>query len=126
MLRTNSKQVRQKVQKFIFENCVPHENITFPGVACTALYIKDTFYNEFLKYDNSWTIRYGCVSNAMVEWLRGLPSVFDCAFLYCESAIKLLGDWLQETEQERNDYTETQAEDFLLHLIVNEILRLTE
>jgi hypothetical protein len=50
-----------------------------------------------------------------------LPSVINTLYYYNRSAITDLGDILEETEDERNRYTESQAEKLLTKLIYRTI-----
>ena len=55
------------------------------------------------------------------SWCQGLPSVIDTCYYYNRSAVEDLGDILEETEEERNRYTEQDAERLLSCLIYREI-----
>ena len=64
-------------------------------------------------------IRYyhGSEIAAFVDWAQGLPSVLDTCYFYNRSAVDDLGDILEETQEERNKHTETDAEQCLTRLI---------
>ena len=58
---------------------------------------------------------------AFADWCAGLPSVLDTLYFYNRSAVDDLGAILEETEQEKNRYTEQQAEQLLTSLIYREL-----
>ena len=83
-------------------------------------------YNEFIieKAFNTERMKkfYGYSEfNAFRDWLQGLPSIFDPMYYYKGSAVQVLGDILEETEEERSKYTESDAEEMLTKLIYREI-----
>lgn len=86
-----------------------------------SVYVWRVFTTEYRLRDSNTLRYYKTLQNAFESWLRGLPSVLDPAFLYHESAVDVLGSWLQETEEEKSKYTESQAEDYILRLIYREI-----
>lgn len=58
-----------------------------------------------------------------VDWCQGLPSVLDTCYYYNRSAVADLGDILEQSERERAQYTEAQAEWLLTHLIYQELVK---
>ena len=57
------------------------------------------------------------------EWASGLPSFLDCDYYYHLTAVKILGDILEETEEERRNYDEQRAEKRLTQLLFREIYK---
>ena len=58
-----------------------------------------------------------------IDWCAGLPSILDTCYYYNRSAIKDLGDILEQTEEERAKYTESDAERLLSILIYRELVK---
>ena len=119
MLKTNSKQAIKNIREYI-ERLVTPDNYgysveDFPTFGDKAKFIIDTFRYEY--YTN------GNYQDAFVSWLSGLPSVFDSADYYCNSAVEILGDILEETEAEREKYGEAEAETILSRLIYRELYK---
>jgi hypothetical protein len=119
MLKTNSKKTTENIQKYIVDHFTP-ENYTdtapetWPEIAA---FIIDTFRAE--KYSRIEDYRYyrNIEISAFIDWAQGLPSVLDTCYFYNRSAIDDLGDILEETQEERNKHTETDAEQCLTRLI---------
>ena len=57
------------------------------------------------------------------DWCQGLCGVIDTSYFYNVSAVDLLGDWLEETEEEKAKYDERKAESTITHLLYREITR---
>lgn len=126
MLKTNSKQAREKIRNYIIsltyfedENKNGEDFANFKELA-TAL--DHQFIIEHWSIENEKRYYSYNEYNAFCDWCQGLPSVLDTADYYVHNrAITILGDLLEETEQERNKYTEEQAEQMLTYLIYREI-----
>lgn len=58
-----------------------------------------------------------------IDWCQGLPSVLDTCYYYNRSAVVDLGNILEQSERERAQYTEEQAERLLTHLIYQELVK---
>ena len=120
MLKTNSKQAIKNICDYI-ERLITPDNYgysieDFPTFGDKAKFIIDTFRSEY--YTN------GNYQESFVSWLSGLPSVFDSAdYYYCNSAVEILGDILEETEAERERYGEVEAETMLSRLIYRELYK---
>lgn len=116
MLKTNSKQARQNVQNYIITNASEYitECYELPtegkAIFSSIAEIYKQEYREPMTQEN------------FTKWAQGLPcgGLFD---YYLHSAVNDLGDILEETEEERNRYTEQQAERILSYLIYREIER---
>lgn len=124
MLKTNTKKARANVQKFIVDNCINYDGDNFTTVKEVCLYIYNCFCDECYNTDNR---RYRMSKQQLFnEWATGCPSgsLFDY-YLYKEDyhPINLLGDILEETEEERNRYKEEDSATILTYLIYREIER---
>ena len=119
MLKSNSKKVKENIKKYIIDN-YDVEDYTGGEIQNSEDFkvvkeqVMGAFYNEVGKwrgvnYDN---FRY---------WAQGLPSILDTCYYYNRSAIQDLGEILEQTEEERNKYTEEQAEERLTQLIYREL-----
>lgn len=124
MLKTNSKAVNQKTVNFILENVSEEalENLkaskpdyTFKDVAKMIL---DCAKEEKKEYWDGWYFNY----NIFVSWCQGLPSMLNTACYMCNSAVELLGDILEETKEERNRFSECQAEEKMHYLIYKTLI----
>ena len=119
MLKTNSKAVREKIQHFI------NTHVDFSGYVLekrpeTVAEINKAIYACFL-----FESRFAGIPNEeerFIDWCSGLPSVLECSYYY-NSAIEMLGDILEETQEERTKYSESQAERLFSYLIYKEVKR---
>ena len=120
MLKSNSKQAIENIKAYILYNFDPcgydftGEESDFKQV---AHYIYECFYSEKVKFDK----RRMSEKELFFEWCSGLPSILDTCYYYNRSAIEDLGKILEESEEEKNKYTESQAEEMLTHLIYREL-----
>lgn len=120
MIKTNSKEARAKVRAYIVENFTDYDQRSAEGRSFeeVASYIAEGFACEKIAYNKEKRGRnfdhYHCsLQDLFEEWAQGLPSILDCCYYYNRSAVKDLGDILEQTEEERNKYTEQQAEKLL-------------
>ena len=135
MLKTNTKQVANKVQNYIIDNFKNFqlENPTYEydhlhtlesvdsnnyTEVCNA--INCIFFCEMLENDNRWNAGRLSRADAFVNWCQGLPAALNCDY-YLHSARDLLGEWLEETEEEKQKFTELQAERQITHILYREI-----
>lgn len=131
MLRTNSKIVRERIQAYIIDNFTMPSDLGFEEVKDPTpdnfKEIAKAIYQVFkleVYYPESWRMKHGMSEqNAFTDWCQGLPSILDVPYYYKTSAVNILGDILEETETERNRYTEERAEQLLTYLIYREIER---
>lgn len=122
MLKTNSKTVREKIRAYILNNALDENYESFDNLKDACIYIVNDVKRVCGAY--SWNRKYnfdGWSQRGFADWCRGLPGVFDCSFLYRDSAVDFLGDILEETEIEWSKYTESDAENLLLYLCFSEI-----
>ena len=121
MLRTNSKKAIENIRAYIMdgfngENYGIETPETFSEVA-------RLIYNDFA---GSYLYGYNRTRNrqeVFVEWCAGLPSILDTCYYYNRSAVEDLGNILEETPEERNRFTESEAEEMLSRLIYREICK---
>lgn len=114
MLKTNSRAARQNVRQYIIDSAADYIEECYEMPAD-----KDNIFASIAEI-------YRCEYRApmtqanFTAWAQGLPcgGLFD---YYLHSAIKDLGDILQESEEERSKYTEEQAEKVLTYLIYREV-----
>ena len=122
MLKTNSKQVKEKIRALISElfdaSSYDREDLNNADVSEQIKFIAVTCWHEVGFYHEKCGETYQSV---FTHWCEGLPSLLDTASYYLHSAIKILGDILEQTETERNRYTEPEAEKLLTYLIYKEV-----
>ena len=121
MLKTNSKKAKQNLQNYITENFDGtnygiEKPDTFKELATIIL---DSFKDEYCFENN---LKRMTRQQLFVEWCAGLPSILDTCYYYNRSAIDDLGTILEESEEERNRYTEAEAEQMLSNLIYRELV----
>lgn len=132
MLKTNSKAVRENIRRYIINNfdpagyskTLPHyftgEPVPYERICADIL---QTFRAE--KYCiGSWERAQGWTEQqSFTEWASGLSSILDTRYYYDRSAVDDLGEILEETAEERNKYSEQDAEKLLTYLIYRELIR---
>lgn len=121
MLKTNSKKVKEKIKNYIIK-LYNNEGYNVPKATTFEEMkenIKKASYNTVIKYE---LMRRSTLFDAFECWCSGLPYLLDTADYYCyNSAIDILGDILEETEEERSRFSELEAEKKLTYLIFREI-----
>lgn len=127
-LKTNSKEVNEKVLNYIIESFHDSDFEEWHGVHVTDTdTICTIVFNAFISEKEHLDLRFkaGRISeqDLFIEWAGGLPSILGCEYYYNVDAIKMLGDWLEQTETERNRYTESQAEETISKLIYRQLTR---
>lgn len=124
-LKTTNKEARAAVRQYILDHFNPC-GYEFSG-PCTfenvARFILEVHASE--KYIFCRNIRRKGFTNEVVfmDWCQGLPSVLDTRYYYNRSAVVDLGNILEQSEWERAQYTEEQAERLLTHLIYQELVK---
>lgn len=126
MLKTNSKKAKENLHRYIMEATRDHMEEraaydgvptpdTFPAVCREVLREFGEEARHLLKYPTIPT------QTAFIQWGQGLPcgSLFD---FHCGDAREMLGDILEETEEERERFGECQAEDLFSKLIFREVI----
>ena len=123
MIKSNSIQARMGIRQYIRDNYCPEgydeyeETDSMKRIAHNVL---SCFYDEKVKYDTRRMI----YEDLFLEWMAGLPTILHADY-FLLSAKNVLGDILEETEEERDRFTETQAEEKLTRMIWSELLRLS-
>lgn len=128
MLRTNSKQAKEAIRKYLqdgFNNSCYNldENIydgmTLPDIAKKFIEIlKDEWYKGYNKRN------YTNIQSAVIEYLKTLPSSITIDFYYTRER-ELLKQWLQETEEESKKYDDEKVDSLYWHLLSREIVALS-
>ena len=120
MLKTNSKKAIENIRAYVVDNFTPENYDLEPSndFATAAKVIYNCFIDE-----KSGTNDWGRVSESVIfaDWCAGLPSIFNTCYYYNRSAVDDLGEILEETEEEKEKYTQTEAEKLLTALIYREI-----
>ena len=120
MLKTNSKKALENIRAYVMDNFTPENYDLEPSndFATAAKVIYNCFIDE-----KSGTNDWGRVSESVIfaDWCAGLPSIFNTCYYYNRSAVDDLGEILEETEEEKEKYTQTEAEKLLTALIYREI-----
>lgn len=136
MLKSNSKQVKEAINAYILENYNnEEEDITdleeikkdilrscFEAKINTFRHLtgyeRIRHIEEYIRhfYKNSYF-------EIFKDWCQGLPSIFDTCYYYNVNAKEIIKEWLQETEEEADKYTEDQAEELITKLLYRELTR---
>lgn len=126
MLKTNSKKARENIRTYImdhFDPCGYDVNQNPATFEETAAIILETFAREKF-YATQYIYRYGWGGYRVFrDWCQGLPSILDTCYYYNRSAVADLGAILEETPEEMERYTESEAEERLTALIFRELMR---
>lgn len=126
MLKTNSKKARENVRKYILTDadyiaerigCDPDTLTEAEALRSVWEIFKDEYYNPIHPTRRNRLN----VSDLFAEWASGLALGGLFLYYYNVSAVQVLGDILEETEEERSKYSEEQAERLLTLLIYREV-----
>ena len=122
MLRTNSKKVREAVRAYIVKNTNGWEKDpeTFEEAAAIIKRAWDGYKYQGMRQE---------FKNNIVEAFKDFASCLpNNAFDYIAEGdtLKLVGDMLEQTEQERAKYSDGEACDLLTSLICREISKAVE
>ena len=131
MLRTTKNEVKEKIRAYILDNMDFSGYIGYDGYPDKepetwqdrVLLCRDIFKKEYVCPHN--LRRYGGEWGCFREWLCGLPSALTVAFSYYD-ARQLVREWLEQTEDEANNYDDAQVWDKFLHLITREFFAMVE
>ena len=119
MLKSNSKKVIEKIHKYIIDG-VNHEYFGIeadPDYKTACKMILTACMNE----KNMTVINLDFVT--FKDWMQGLPTAFNSTYYYNISAIDILGEWLEETDEEKIKYDENKAEEMITRLIYRELMK---
>lgn len=132
MLRTNSKKAKENIRLWILANYMP-EDYTNAFQTETGEYTPENFpevaasiMDAFRKEKGFDVRRYG-LEIGFIDWMQGLPSILETLSLLCGwEASEILGDWLEETAEEKEAYSKKdedgeKAMKTALHLVFREI-----
>ena len=120
-MKTNCKKAIDNIRSYVVRNMTTENyGIEQPtNFKEAAKIIFDCFWNEYMHGYNLKRNHQQC----FIDWLSGLPSVFDSCYYYNRSAVEDLGNILEETEEEKAKYNDTQAAEMLSRLIYREITK---
>lgn len=118
MLRINSKQANINLHQYIMNAWNIEEEDQGRSWQDTAEAIREAF--SFEAYSSEYERRQN-KQEAFKNWLSGLPRGLGDFFL-CQ-AVEDLGNILNQTEAERNKYTEDKACETLSYLIYREVMQ---
>lgn len=129
MRKTNSKEAIEAIKNAIIESYeAAEEYYTYGGKEAKTNYndickdILKAFYSEKCELDN-WYIA-GRVSkqDLFIEWMSGLPGAFPVS---CDIFLQSATDWvakiLNQTDSEKEKYTDFQAENLACKLLYREL-----
>jgi len=120
MLKTNSKQARENIRNYIIDrfDCSDYEPEIIPeGFEEIAKFILNTFRDEKINWQKIPEV------DLFADWAAGLPAVLDTCYYYNRSAVDDLGEILNETQAEKDKYSEDKAQELLSSLIYRELLK---
>lgn len=123
MLKTNSRQVKEKVKAFISQifdaSSYDREDLNNAPIEEQIQFIARTCWQEL---GHEVKRNHSSFQEMFISWCQGLPSLIDTASYYCHSsAVDLVGDMLEQTKEERAKYSEPEAEKLLSYLIYKEV-----
>lgn len=120
--RTNSKQARQNIRAYIMANFDGSSyDIETPSTFKeTAAVILSIFRDEIPALGSYARMSEG---QRFEVWAKGLPSILDTCYYYNRSAVDDLGAILEESDEEKNQYSEDQAATLLTALIYRELIK---
>ena len=120
MLKINSKQAIENIRNYIINrfDCSDYSPEKEPeGFTEIAKFILTTFRDEKENYQNIPE------QDLFIDWAQGLPSVLDTCYYYNRSASDDLGEILNETQAERDKYTDQEAAQLLTSLMYRQLLK---
>lgn len=125
MLRTNSKKAIENIKNFVMKE-TSFEGLGYEGIKKdpeTFSEMGRLVWSVYFAEVGKWNNHREPLQVNFKNWLAGLPSCGLGDFFCKYSAVDLLGDILEETEEEKARYTEEQAETTLSYLIYREIAK---
>lgn len=117
MLKSTHHKVLEKIHKYITEN-VDHEYFDITSdpdfhTACKLILSACENEKQHIQYSSRFSM--------FREWMQGLPSAFNAMYFYNVSAVDLLADWLEETENEKSKYSESEATERITRMLFREL-----
>ena len=107
MRRTNSKEVKAAVRKYLLDVAQSEEMESIAD-------LKEKFMNEY-----GWAIARLGQYNACIEWLRGLA--INVEYTYYD-IIQLMAEWLDETTEEAERCLDKRGDSLYWQLLAREIV----
>ena len=92
--------------------------------ACTVIYA--IFKSEKWCHIEDFQYYHNNESKTFSDWCSGLPSILDTCYWYDRSATDDLGSILEETETEKEKYSDSDACEMLTNLLYREIKKNAE
>lgn len=129
MKKTNSKEVMKAIENKIIESYeAAEEYFSYDGKTAKTEYneickdILTAFEIEKCKCDNRYIAGRISRQDLFIDWMSGLPTEFPVSDdIFLGSAIDWLADILDETEEEKEKYTEDKAEIAACKLLYREL-----
>lgn len=116
MLKTNSKIVKNRIRKYIELHVADfleerEVNTNKPITEFFAIIHEEKLYQK-----------YKCEFDMVQDWMQGLGCSIGCDIYYHHGTAKnILANWLEETEEEKEKYSETEAENMMMRLVYREM-----
>ena len=120
MIKSNSKKAIENIRAYIMDN-MDTTNFDFDMPVTfeeAAFLIMEVFHDEVPDEGTFSTMN---KQEKFIYWCSGLPTILNTCYYYNRSAVDDLGAILEETESEKNQYTESQAAEFLTKIILREL-----
>ena len=128
MLKTNSKKVKEKIRAYLLKSFTDYEEnpqgdrsasevfrYIGEGIAAEKLcYSKERRASRFMAFYK------GSIGEVIKDYCEGLGGLFDTSY-YVRPCIDIVGDILEETKEERQRFSESEAEDLMTYLISREL-----
>lgn len=120
MLKSNSKKAKENIRAYVMSN-MDTTNFDFevPDTFEEAAHLIMEVFRDEVPDEGSFTLM--SEQEKFVYWCSGLPAILNSCYYYNRSAVDDLGAILEESESEKNQYTEHQAADFLTKNIYREL-----
>ncbi len=131
MLKTNSKKVIEKVRKYCVDSWNDYaEDEGLPeSFEVASMEILKKFINEKLCFEKEKRFIFlnkfyqSNLLNAFEDWCSGLPNSLDTCYYYNRSAVDQLGEWLEESDEEKSRFSESEAEKKITYLLFRELTK---
>jgi hypothetical protein len=129
MLRSTSKQVKDKIQGWLIElakeglqGYLPQKDydgqVTEHEIENTPM----TAVNRMFEIEKAWQIKQEGRQNAFNDWQRGLCSCLPAykSLVYYDAIRAKVQEWLEQTDAESARYEDEECDDYFLWLIFRE------
>ena len=116
MLKTNSKIAKDRIRKYITESVADflEEREVETDKPITELF-------EIINAEKFYQ-KYRCEYDMVQDWIQGLGcNIGGDIYTHFGTAKNILAVWLEETEEEKEKYSETEAENLMMRLVYREI-----